>query len=156
LKWFWITHRIPLKLIEALKNIGDLTLPKGTKVSWRINAVDAEGIKWFGFGPAKQLNVQNNQIVHTETVLKSTQYTWLLTNAQSQSKDSVHYQIQVIEDRHPGIVAEQTQDSINPFLYYFYGKADDDYGLSNLYFVYQSKSATHQAIFACKNGAFKR
>jgi hypothetical protein len=141
-----------LKTDEALKNIGDLTLPKGTKVSWRINAVDAEGIKWFGFGPAKQLSVQNNQIVHTETVLKSTQYTWLLTNAQSQSKDSVHYQIQVIEDRHPGIVAEQTQDSINPFLYYFYGKADDDYGLSNLYFVYQSKSQPIKQYLPVKMG----
>ena len=137
---------------EVLKNIGDLTLPKGTKVTWKIHSVDAEGLKCFGLGADKHFEIKQNELQYTETILKPSQYTWLLTNRSSQSNDSVHYQIQVVEDRHPGIVAEQTQDSINPFVFYFYGKADDDYGLSHMQFVYSSKSQLVKQYLPVKIG----
>jgi hypothetical protein len=131
---------------EVLNNVGDFTIPEGTQVEWVIQTKDVESIR-FAFGN-EQAQVTHNEDIYTvkAKVLRPVNYTVQLLNKYIANKDTMHYALQVISDRHPGIAAEQKKDSINPFVVYFYGKADDDYGISRLNFVYRNVSS---------NGALK-
>lgn len=125
---------------ETIINTGDLTLPKGTNVEWVFNTKDAEKLD-FILNQLKINPIKNENVFTVSQVLKnSTNYYLQLSNRFIASKDTIKYNIQIIDDRYPGIIAEQKQDSINPFIYYFYGKADDDYGISRLQFVYKNTS----------------
>lgn len=125
---------------ELIKNTGDFTVPEGTIAEWHLNTKDAEGIRFsFENVPAASTKTEDGFMVKAK-VMNSVNYTLQLLNQYVNSKDTIHYKIQSVPDRYPGIAAEQTQDSINPFVYYFYGKADDDYGLSKLQFIYRKTS----------------
>ena len=126
------------KTDEVLNNIGDFTVPEGTKAEWTFNATDAERLSFHIYGKDQFLSVSDNGFTVSEQIRKSTAYHLQLQNRFVSRKDTIQYSIQAIADRYPGIVAEQTQDSLNAFRYYFYGKADDDYGISRLQFVYRA------------------
>ncbi len=133
---------------EAIQNTGDLTVPKGTKIEWVFNTKDAEKMNFMFDNKLLSAQKNDNAFLIQQTVLKNTQYFIQLANQFITQKDTIKYSIQSIEDRYPGIIAEQKPDSINPFIYYFYGKADDDYGISKLQFVYKNmtQNSLHQYL----------
>ena len=122
---------------EAIKNTGDLTVPEGTKLEWIFDAVDADLINFNINLKDFKLEPKSKVFLFNYTALKTFNYNIVLQNKFIQELDTIKYSIQVVPDRYPGIVAEQTIDSINSFKYYFYGKLDDDYGISKLQFVYK-------------------
>ena len=122
---------------ELIKNIGDFTIPEGTKIEWIFDAIDADLIHFNIADKTYKLGLSDNRFLFKHTALKTCNYNLVLQNKFVNEHDTIKYSIQVVPDRYPGIVAEQTIDSINPYKYYFYGKLDDDYGLSKLQFVYK-------------------
>jgi hypothetical protein len=124
---------------EVLKNIGDFTVPEGTKLDWIFEAVDADLINFNINGKDFQLEPNGRLFSFNYSAHKNSNYNIVLQNKFIQDHDTIKYSLQVVPDRYPGIVAEQTIDSINPFKYYFYGKLDDDYGISKLQFVYKGE-----------------
>jgi len=122
---------------ESIKNIGDITIPEGTKVEWTFDAIDADFIQLSISDKTHKIGLSDNLFLFNYTARKSTNYNLVLQNRFINEYDTMKYSLQVVPDRYPGIVAEQTIDSINPYKYYFYGKLDDDYGLSRLQFVYK-------------------
>ncbi len=135
------------KKSETVNNIGDLKVPQGTSIEWVFNTKDAEKMDFI----MNQIKIQPEEKDHIFTVKQivksNTSYYLQLSNQYITSKDTIRYTIQSIEDRYPGIIAEQKQDSINPFIYYFYGKADDDYGLSKLHFIYKNTTTNEAAKY---------
>ncbi len=128
---------------ETINNTGDLTIPKGTIAEWEFNTKDAEKLNFIFNQTTLNPTKTDNIFKVSQTIKSNGNYFLQLSNQFIASKDTLKYNIQIIEDRYPGIVAEQKQDSINPFIYYFYGKADDDYGLSKLQFVYKNTSTNN-------------
>jgi hypothetical protein len=124
---------------EVIKNIGDFTVPEGTKLEWIFEAVDADLINFNINGKDFQLEPNGRLFSFNYSAHKNSNYNIVLQNKFIQDHDTIKYSLQVVPDRYPGIVAEQTIDSINPFKYYFYGKLDDDYGISKLQFVYKGE-----------------
>ena len=126
---------------ESLNNTGDFTIPEGTTVEWLFTTKDVEDLNFaFGNTPAK-VERQGDVFKVKAKVMLGVNYHLQLKNKFIGNKDTIHYGIQTIADRYPGIAAEQTKDSINPFQMYFYGKADDDYGISRLNFAYKNLSS---------------
>lgn len=132
------------KKSETVQNIGDLTLPAGTEVEWIFSTKDADRISFNLDGKMIEAARDENNFSLRQRIIKSSGYHLQLHNKFVDRRDTIKYSLQVVPDRYPGIVAEQKQDSINPFIYYFYGKADDDYGLTRLQFVY--RNATKQDV----------
>jgi len=131
------------KKSESIDNIGDLTLPEGTFVEWSFNTKDAEKISFQIDGKLLEAKKTEDHFALQQVIRKSSNYFLQLHNKFVQQSDTIKYALQVIPDRFPGIVAEQQPDSINPFIYYFYGKVDDDYGISRLNFVYKNISGNN-------------
>ena len=137
---FEVKLKYPLyinKKDETIKNIGDLTIPEGTKIEWVFDAIDADLMHFTIADKSYKIVLTNEKFLFNYTALKTCNYNLVLQNKFIEELDSIKYSMQVVPDRYPGIVAEQTIDSINPYKYYFYGKLDDDYGLSKLQFVYK-------------------
>src|SRR5690606_10441499 len=126
---------------EVLKNTGDFTVPEGTKVKWTLRTKDVDSLHFiYQSGKSKGLASDKEGTFQVElTVLDAFSYGIVLYNEFVSGKDTLKYRVNTIPDRFPGIAAEQTKDSVNPYKYYFYGKADDDYGLSHLRFVHRIK-----------------
>jgi len=121
----------PDKIIE---NTSDLTLPEGTVVTWELATKNTSKLQLLWQNKLKKLDpiyCKYNQEFKQSGRLK-----FILTNAQTLQQDTVVSKIEVIKDAHPGIEIQEEQDSIIDGRKYFQGTISDDYGLSDLKFVY--------------------
>lgn len=139
------------KTSERLSNAGDLTIPAGTTVKWKVHTQNAHQLQ-FTVDNAPQLLEfrQNNTFEHSQKVVKNTAYSLLPLNNGSQQGDAANYRISVIADEMPTIDVLEKQDSISSKALYFTGSIRDDHGFSSLTFHYTTsqpngpeKSALH-------------
>src|SRR5690606_24530243 len=107
---------------EVLKNTGDFTVPEGTKVKWTLRTKDVDSLHFiYQSGKSKGLASDKEGTFQVElTVLDAFSYGIVLYNEFVSGKDTLKYRVNTIPDRFPGIAAEQTKDSVNPYKYYFY------------------------------------
>lgn len=125
---------------EELKNLGDLIVPEGTRLSWDIEAVHTAALTArFDPSPAVLEAEQRGEerFVLKNQALQDCRYTLFLHHAQLPLIDSVEYSLRVVPDRYPGIRVETFPDSTEKSLIYFAGSTDDDYGIRDLAFVYE-------------------
>lgn len=132
---------------ETLSDIGDITLPEGTKASWKFATTATESL-YFAFNDSS-LEVQQNNLdeyVAGITAKSSGLYRIATTNSLITDEDTLNYQLQVIKDAFPMITVEQQRDSTSLKRIYFKGNVKDDYGFSSLSFIYSTE----------KKGSYKR
>jgi len=125
---------------ETLKNIGDLLLPEGTKISWNIAAEEADFIYFIDGDSSNQL-ISKGSSFHFSKIAKTNQgYAIIPSNSYVEFGDTVQYSLQVIPDKYPTIVVTEKRDSLDENKVYFKGEIADDYGFTALTFVYQIKT----------------
>ena len=126
------------KKAETIKNTGDLLVPAGTVVKWSFNTENTETLKLFFLDTSFTLAGDDSKsFTITRRLLKNNQYSVRTSNAVLQSKDSMHYMVNVIPDAYPSIDVEKQEDSASYQHYYFRGLIKDDYGFSKLHFTYR-------------------
>ncbi len=134
---------------EDLRNIGDLIVPEGTKMTWDIQAAQTETIDFLFEGNDAVLKAEQrseDRFIVKDKATKNGRYTLYLNNSLLPNPDSVQYSIRVVPDRFPGIRVESFTDSLEKDMVYFAGNVDDDYGIRSLTFQYEVLD---------KNGAVK-
>jgi hypothetical protein len=117
-----------------VQNAGDLDIPEGTKITWKVKAKNSASIL-FDWGKFKDV-FKDNDFQLTKTFVASNELDVLLKNKQINKTDTLHYLVQVTKDAFPHIQVSQQTDSLSTATKYFSGQIEDDYGLKNLYFVY--------------------
>lgn len=122
---------------ETLNDVGDVTLPEGTKVTWKFATTATESV-YFSFKDSIISVQQNNldEYVTRLTARNSGQYRIATTNQLITDEDTLNYQLQIIKDAFPAINVEQQQDSTALKRIYFKGTVSDDYGFNGLDFIY--------------------
>ncbi len=123
---------------EVLKNMGDLVIPAGTKLSWKFNTQNVEGIS-FSLGDSLYQAKQSGEteFIFSKTFLQSSAYTIKVSNSNVRDADSVAYSLNVTPDLYPVIDVMEKNDSATQKYYYYVGQISDDYGLRKLTFNYQ-------------------
>ncbi|MEP2023602.1 MAG: DUF4175 family protein [Reichenbachiella sp.] len=128
---------------ESLENIGNLTIPEGTQVLWRIKTIETRSVQ-MEFGQEKtpvSLESSGNQLFEfKKKVHRSDSYQLLLENNHSQNKDSISYNIEVIKDEFPKISVDIFNDTTLFAFVVLNGLISDDYGISKLEFVYNKNN----------------
>ncbi len=123
------------KTNETIDNVGDLTLPEGTIVEYRIRTKNTKKTEVF-WNQSKTSFLEESfkfkQLCKEDKVLK-----FILENKFHKQKDTVHYRVSVIKDAFPSIEVSEQTDSVSAGLKYFNGIVSDDYGLKNLQFIYK-------------------
>jgi len=126
------------KAPQTIQNVGDLSLPEGTQIQWQLRAKNTQSIivSWNG-----QLQSFKSSICSFDKdVKKDTKVCFILTNKETQKRDTTTSRITVIKDAYPIIEVIEQNDSIYDGRKYFNGSIRDDYGLTNLQFIYTIES----------------
>ncbi|MBA3648633.1 MAG: DUF4175 domain-containing protein [Chitinophagales bacterium] len=122
---------------ETMQNMGDFTVPQGTRINWNFISQNTSKIDIALSDSIYVTEHTGDQFYFTKRLLKDAPYTLFISNEDLPNADSIRYSITVIPDRYPAIQVNQTEDSTERKYLYFAGAASDDYGLRNLYLKYK-------------------
>jgi hypothetical protein len=116
---------------ETIKGSGNLVVPEGSRITWRVGAVHADTLVYADTDTVlRRLATQSTSF--QKRFWKGTTYAISASNADFQEFDKLEYQVEVIRDESPDITARMEQDSLSPNLFYFAGEVSDDHGIAGL------------------------
>lgn len=118
------------------ENIGDFTVPKGSKMELLFSAFDTDSIRVVSLDEKFSLESSDNKSGYSfsRIIDSSIQYSVELKNEYSEYEPFIRISVQVIEDLYPEITVAQAIDSLQLSRYFFKGSINDDYGFSQLAF----------------------
>jgi hypothetical protein len=129
------------KPAESLKNVGNLSLPQGTSVTWQFDAQQTETVL-VQFEPSQtrqtaEKSLVGNAFSFQKRAMTSGNYQIFLQNQYAANREPIQYYLNVTPDRHPTISLEQYRDSTLYNFVVLSGSVTDDYGLSQLRVFYK-------------------
>ena len=131
---------------ETIENRGDITVPQGTRITWKFNSRNTDEII-FGFEEKKvKLEVKKDNSQHVMRLMDNFSYTVFNKNKYMTNSDSLQYFIHVIPDQYPAIEVVAINDSAFIDRFYFKGTIGDDYGFTKLHFVYTISNKEQKEI----------
>ena len=137
---------------ETIQNTGDLTVPYGTAIHWNFKTVDADSLAVRLDDEMLYGDYEGGRFRINYLAKRNVPYSVSLANLFFQSKDYLHFKIDVIPDLYPQIDVVQLADSLDFFRYYFKGAISDDYGFSDLFFnLYFNKTDSLISLPVLKN-----
>lgn len=126
---------------ELLSNIGDLSIPEGTKVIWDFNTTATSDIRISLGDSIYSANRQGkDHFTFVSSFKESSPYTLKVSGDGARDADSIAYNINVQPDQYPSISLNVFEDSTGNSYIYFTGEVGDDYGLRSLAFKYKVDS----------------
>jgi len=132
---------------QELNNAGNLELPEGTKVTWKIGASNAQKATMMFSSSGEENEMQlidNETFTFSKDFRNPDEYSIALENEQSKNKDKISYSIRVIKDQFPQVVVDNLQDSVLFKTILLGGSVSDDYGVTGLKLNYQIIKGTKE------------
>ncbi|MBY0433915.1 MAG: hypothetical protein K2U26_07385 [Cyclobacteriaceae bacterium] len=132
------------RVAQEVVNAGNLEIPEGTRVRWRLhtdNAQRATILFSSATGSESMQSIDNQFFEYGKNFFNNDEYSIGLENENSKNKDRIAYRIEVIKDQPPAIVVDHLKDSILFKSIILAGNIQDDYGLSKLelHYIISSK-----------------
>lgn len=121
---------------ETVENAGDISVPEGTKITWKINSRNADIIYFRHNVTTDTLEPDGDKTTCSLRVFTGVDYAISSANEYMQHCDSLHYHVDVVPDRYPLISVTAINDTAYIDRFYFKGTVEDDYGFTALKFVY--------------------
>jgi hypothetical protein len=130
---------------QELSNAGNLELPEGTLVTWKIGAAHAQRANMV-FSSSKDEQamqlIDNEVFAFSKDFRNPDEYSIVLENDQSKNKDRISYSVRVIKDQYPQVVVDNLQDSVLFKSILLGGSLSDDYAVTALKLNYQIVKGT--------------
>lgn len=134
---------------EKVTNAGNLDVPEGTNIRWKLNTAYAEKatIKFnsdsqqFAFEP-----VEAQSFAFARKFVSRDQYEIGLENAKSRNKERIAYSINVVKDQHPQIVVNNFKDTVLYERVLLGGTVSDDYGVTQLALNFRVRNEDQKEI----------
>jgi hypothetical protein len=120
---------------QKVLNAGNLEIPEGTTVRWKLNTgyTEKATIVFSSEKAPKSFESSDNQVFSFHKKFKEPdQYEITLENDKSKNKERIAYSIDVIKDQYPQIVVNNYKDSILYERVILGGMIGDDYGTTQL------------------------
>jgi len=128
------------KHAEEIMNAGNIEIPEGTRVTWKIKADHARqaNITFGVINSSEPMQVvDEGTFSFGKNFRDNDVYSISLENESSKNKDRISYSIDVVKDQHPQIFLENLRDSILFKSILLGGQLKDDYGITELKLAYQ-------------------
>ena len=119
------------------KQIGDVSFPVGSELSWLIKAYNADSIGVRFIKKDTFVFASSTRLEYTDQFLESDTYTISLANSDYPQSIFARYQLEALPDQFPTIGVSIQIDSVSASVYYFKGIIKDDYGFSKLRFAFK-------------------
>ncbi|MDR3047949.1 MAG: hypothetical protein LBU51_10160 [Bacteroidales bacterium] len=124
------------KQTEEISNNGDASIPEGTTITWKFYTKNSDLLLFSSDVIEKNINIIKDNANFTFNLKEDFKYQIVNRNQYCTSKDTLFHYISVIKDEYPQIVVDGQRDSLNVDRIYFKGNIRDDYGFTDLKFVY--------------------
>ena len=121
---------------EILRSTGNATIPEGTKVTWDINTKSTSEVLIYSNDTLGFVPDNKGAFQASKRLFKNYNYNINTSNENLKNYESLAFSIKVIKDAYPELNIKVEKDSLDQQSLYFYGQANDDYGLKNLNLVY--------------------
>lgn len=127
------------KAAERFINQGNIVIPDGSFVTWELLGNQADEIKMILADSLLLFNqsTKRNQFDLVQRIRTNMPYALIAANNFGVSTDTFRYEIGIIPDAFPEIKVTQQTDSSNNQRLFFFGSAADDYGITNIKFIYK-------------------
>lgn len=132
---------------QELNNAGNLEIPEGTNVTWKIGAAHTQKASLLFASETQENNMQlidNESFTFSKGFRNPDEYSVLLENEESKNKDQITYSIRVVKDQYPQVVVDNLQDSVLYQSILLGGAVNDDYGITALTLNYQIVKGTKE------------
>ena len=127
---------------ESISNAGDISVPEGTTIEWNVLTKNTSSVAFRFNGIVESFKEQGFKV--KRKLLIPSKVDFQLTNAETGKKESSAFNIEVIKDAYPSVIVSEKRDSLSDGLRFFSGSISDDYGLSNLKFIYTIENENGQ------------
>lgn len=127
------------KPAEQLSNVGNLTVPEGTTITWDFKTDATEEMSLSFEGEQKTYPAKSKLTggyAFNRNARRSGNYEIKLKNDESENREKISYFLNVIGDKHPTLTLENYQDTTLYNYFVLGGNIADDYGFSNLRIFY--------------------
>ncbi len=121
---------------EVLKSTGSTIVPEGTLVTWRAATKFTTEVVIYADDTLSLKGTGNNSFEASKRLYKNYNYNISTSNDRLKDYENIAYSITVLKDAYPEISIELKKDSLDDQSLYFFGQANDDYGLNKLHLVY--------------------
>ncbi len=125
---------------EIIKGSGNAIVPEGTQITWKINAIATDNVKFVENNKQFSFSNTGNAFVLAKNVFQNTEYQIFTSNKLIKDYEKLNYAINVVKDQYPSIKVEVAPDSLKVNKGYVLGQVADDYGLSRLSVIYYPKN----------------
>lgn len=128
---------------EQYENINYFNMPVGTTLTFEFLSQNTDEFKISNSNGTILLTHTNNVYKFKLPVVNNTNFSAFSSNKNSSYKDSLYFDIKVIDDEYPNVFLRAFQDSLYENVIYLIGQANDDYGLTKATVVvdiFQSES----------------
>ena len=141
--------RYLLRKSEKVVNAGNLEVPEGTLIRWKLKTSNAEkaSIKFTSDNqPADFNNADNQMFDYAKKFADPDQYEITLENDKSKNKEKIAYRVDVVKDQFPQIVVNNFKDSILYQRVILGGMIGDDYGITQLSLNFRIRNEDQKEI----------
>lgn len=143
--------RYILRKNEKIVNAGNLEVPEGTVVRWKLSTSNAEKatIKFSSENQPTEFQEQSDQLFSfTKKFKDPDQYEIGLENDKSKNKERIAYRIDVVKDQFPQIVVNNYKDSVLYQRVILGGMIGDDYGVTQLSLNFRIRNEDQQEVLS--------
>lgn len=141
---------------ENIVNSGDLVVPEGTNIIWKIYTRDADKVLFKKENDFQYLNPgKENVFTYAEKAKSSFFYSLSASNELVHYSDSLAFSVQVIPDEYPAVAVNETSSEMFYGLTYINGLISDDHGFYSFDFYFRKENKDEdwqkEAILIDKN-----
>lgn len=134
---------------ERLVNAGNLEIPEGTFVTWRLNTAYASQASMLFASDSSKIGLQstdNQSFIYSRSFRSPDQYEVFLKNEESQNKERIFYTVDVVKDLFPQLSINNFRDSVLYKRIILSGITADDYGITQLSLQFHVKDAQQKIL----------
>lgn len=136
---------------QKIVNAGNLEVPEGTVVRWKLKTSNAESasIKFASDNERQMFTGSENQMFSfTKKFKDPDQYEIGLENEKSKNKERIAYRVDVVKDQFPQIVVNNFKDSVLYQRIILGGMIADDYGITQLALNFRIRNENQKEILS--------
>ena len=134
---------------EKLTNAGNLDVPEGTSIRWKLSTAHADRatIKFNSDSTAQDFQSADNQsFIYSKKFTSADEYEIGLENDKSRNKERIAYSIHVVKDQYPQIVVNNFKDTVLYERVLLGGMVSDDYGVTQLTLNYRVRDEDQKEV----------
>lgn len=123
---------------ETLPNVGDVTVPTGSRITWKLRSTHAEQLLLEDGNTTQAIEkIGENTFQLSRRYLEPKVFSVRAANQWIKAADALPFHVNLIPDQYPTVQVEERLDSLSPMMRFFRVEIKDDYGFSKLELVFQ-------------------